>query len=762
MALDFDALFGTRDFLGDVGGGPTPGKPPKGSEADSFFFDAPPGEDDAPPTAPHEVERDALLVLLDCQKLMFEPNAEGRVPFEVAVECIELLYKNTVLCSERDHVGLLLYGTREMNNTYEFPNIYSFHDLSPPTATRVKELRQLRAARADFETHVGSCPGAFAMDEGLWAAHNAFLHSAKRFATKRVLIFTGDDNPCKGAAARRDKCFSRARDMAAAGITIELLALRKGLPHQRGSASPPSSARLHRPGGHSTGSSPHDRGSAGPTDPHSLSLRPAGTGFGFLARGVSFSQSPGETPHRRRDTHGTASGTPGGGGAGAGSGSGADPGESFDAEIFWRHLVYGCDPEGLDRKRIGLDAKSNVEDLVQTFRQRAHPKRSQGRLLVQIGGGPWDRPAFAVAVYNPIRRETRRTPVSVEALTNSPVVTQTRFLCAETADVLDYKDMLQTLQVGPERIEFRPEELKDIRTQFGDPGLRILGFKPTSRLKPKYHMGPCGFLQPDDSQVANSGRVYRALWTKMLELRMFAVGELIARQGSPPRLVALVAVKEPAPSAFDEPLPQMCDGLYAVPLPYADDIRPLRLPPPPEVGDADALKRQVDKAKRFMRAMRKPCLDPRDITNPALQKHYSVLQSVALDEDCPKDMEDLTVPDYPYMREKGLNALFGDFAKAVYPDGYSAAALVGGTYGKHKAGDGDSMPPPKAPKVDVAGLDFAALARDGALASLTVPQLRQHLRDEGLARDGAKAQLVKRIEDHYLGVGASGAGAGSG
>ena len=54
---------------------------------------------------------------------------------------------------------------------------------------------------------------------------------------------------------------------------------------------------------------------------------------------------------------------------------------------------------------------------------------------------------------------------------------------------------------GGERVYFDKEEIRQIKTQFGDPGLKLLGFKDQSRLKPYHHVKHSSFLYPDDESI---------------------------------------------------------------------------------------------------------------------------------------------------------------------------------------------------------------------------------------------------------------------
>eukprot|EP00756_Hemistasia_phaeocysticola_P019072 Hpha_TRINITY_DN15637_c0_g1::TRINITY_DN15637_c0_g1_i1::g.98488::m.98488 len=138
------------------------------------------------------------------------------------------------------------------------------------------------------------------------------------------------------------------------------------------------------------------------------------------------------------------------------------------------------------------------------------------------------------------------------------------------------------------------------------------------------------------------------------------------------------------------------------------------------------------------------CLCPHLLISayPALQQHYMVLQSLALDEATPGEIDDLTLPDLGYMKGSGLGKMFGELRRAVYPDGYCAQAMIGAPLKRPAITAGPGSP--KAPRIDVSAYDFDALVRDHKLNKLTVPELKQHLSDLGLSRIGVKAALIAR------------------
>ena len=135
----------------------------------------------------------------------------------------------------------------------------------------------------------------------------------------------------------------------------------------------------------------------------------------------------------------------------------------------------------------------------------------------------------------------------------------------------------------------------------------------------------------------------------MLDLQQYAVCRLIAKKGSLMRFVALLPQSEKAD--LDGRL-VVAGGMHMVFLPYADDLRDVRLPrteDPDAEGEegarelADQLK---DKAKVVIAKMSMREFDPSLIFNPALQRHYAGVQAMALQEPLDEsELEDELQPD---------------------------------------------------------------------------------------------------------------------
>ena len=77
------------------------------------------------------------------------------------------------------------------------------------------------------------------------------------------------------------------------------------------------------------------------------------------------------------------------------------------------------------------------------------------------------------------------------------MLTYIKFSLQETAEILMPQDMKKAQIYGGKQICFEQEEVKEMK-QFGDPGLKLMGFKPRSAIKKYFHVKPASFLYPDE------------------------------------------------------------------------------------------------------------------------------------------------------------------------------------------------------------------------------------------------------------------------
>lgn len=224
-----------------------------------------------------------------------------------------------------------------------------------------------------------------------------------------------------------------------------------------------------------------------------------------------------------------------------------------------------------------------------------------------------------------------------------------------------------------------------------------------------------------------------------MKLNRFAVAFL----GSPsrPQLVALVAQDEIITAGGQVEPPGM-NMLY---LPYADDIRHVEeLHPDPDIAPR-ATDDQVKKAAALMKRIDLKDFSVCQFANPALQRHYAVLQALALEEDEMPEVNDETVPDEEGMSRPGVVKTLEEFKLSVYGENYE----------EEEAGKGKVSEASKKRKAisETASkkckeYDWADLADNGKLKELSVVELKYYLTAHDLPVSGKKEALISRILSH--------------
>eukprot|EP00760_Papus_ankaliazontas_P039162 PhM_4_TR9502/c0_g1_i2/m.6574/K10884/XRCC6, KU70, G22P1; ATP-dependent DNA helicase 2 subunit 1 len=703
-----------RTSTGGLGGGRTTGGG-GGGGADS---------------AAHKVrsDRDAVLFLVDCQKSMFEPKVdkgtgETSTPFSNALRCVIQFMHDKVFASERDLVGLMFYGTEQKLNHFDFPGIFMFHGMDMPSATRIQELEIVASSAKDkaqydeFVRCVGHCPKPFPLSEAFWAALHTFHHIAsKGIGFRRIFIFTDDDNPPQTDNIERTKCLTRARDLVEADILLEVFAFRRGVDSgikaEPLSLSPPSmkSATKGTGSGGGSGHVPSSllstligHASGGEHRRHSPPI-PETTSVPAVASATvkPSSHSPAR-PEIEDD------GTP-----------------PFNATVFWDHIVFS--PEDSYTGSVHVNCSETFSAMLSDVKRRIFTKRAVASFSIRMGPSK-HAPQMCVQMYNPLMRAGRPKHSWLEAATNAPLVSESKRVCRGTGAELSEADVVRVADYGGCTVAFSSKELREMSTQFGSSELQILCFVQQSWLKPKYNIGHSAFLYPNEGVGKGSTKMFAALVRSMTAQAKIGIGQLVPRSGASPRLCALLPSEEQMDMDGNQVSPP---GLWVVNLPYADDYRSLSFEATTKPEDD-----LVDMAKRVIRRISADF--PRDgVPNPALQWHYTMLQNLAVGEEMRDDQVpvDMTLPDFEGMmkHKKALDA----FQNAVFSADYNADNVAGVT-----AYD----PLAKKPKLDISTIDFVALYNANQLDTLTLPPLKQFLKDRDESLSGLKKDIVQRVRD---------------
>ncbi|MCJ1459276.1 ATP-dependent DNA helicase II subunit 1 [Mycoblastus sanguinarius] len=435
------------------------------------------------------------------------------------------------------------------------------------------------------------------------------------------------------------------------------------------------------------------------------------------------------------------------------------PDHDFDRSKFYDDIIYNSSPtdpdapapiSGTTAPSSTADGISLLQSLLSSINSKAVAKRALfSSIPLEIG------PGFKISVKGYIifkRQEPKRSCyVWLEGERPQIATGVSTQMADDTARAVDKDEIKKAYKFGGEQITFTPEEVSELR-HFGDPGIRIIGFKPMSMLPIWANIKPSTFIYPSEDDYVGSTRVFSALQQKLLTDQKMAVAWFVARKNAVPVIAAILPGAEKLDGNGAQIIPP---GMWLTPLPFADDIRQN-----PETQLIRAPEELIDRMREVVQQLQLPKAqyDPRKYPNPALQWHYRILQALALEEDIPEKPDDKTVPKYkqidkragPYVIDWG-NELHKEHAewsksnetaslstKRSAPSGKDELAVRG--VKKAKTGDSDG------------GIDDGQMKKafeKQTIAKMTIPQLKSWMQPKGINVSGKKSDLVERAEAYF-------------
>lgn len=311
----------------------------------------------------------------------------------------------------------------------------------------------------------------------------------------------------------------------------------------------------------------------------------------------------------------------------------AKQGEDFDKTKFYDDIVYkGEDDSG---NAVSSNAMTRFEDMRNAITAKQAPRRALMTSRIELA------PNLQIGVKGYLlykRLEPSRSHYIYEGGEKLKTVkgTTTR-LNEDTAQEVTPAEVKKAYKFGGETISFTVEEIKKIRN-LGEPIIRVIGFKSMKFLEVWHNVKHATFLYPSEDEITGSTRTFGALHHKLLKDNIMGLVWYIARRNAAPVLCAMVASAE----KIDDGKQTVPPGLFLIQLPFMDDIRQN-----PELPLLVAPGQLINKMRDVIRQLHKPNgYNPSKYSNPALQKHYKILQAIALEEELPEHFEDQTVPKY--------------------------------------------------------------------------------------------------------------------
>jgi len=334
-----------------------------------------------------------------------------------------------------------------------------------------------------------------------------------------------------------------------------------------------------------------------------------------------------------------------------------DRGYTFDRSRFYNDIVYSSTPSDPDApapltadvkaaSSTARDGISLLQSLLSSIASRSAPRRAL------FSNMPFEiAPGLKISIKGFIilkRQEPKRTsyvylpPDSDKA---QLAVGSSTLLADDTARTVEKVEIRRAYKFGGETISFSDEEIANIRN-FGEPVLRIIGFKPLSMLPLWATYTKSTFIYPSEEEFIGSTRVFSALHQKLLKDKKMGVAWYIPRRNAVPKLAAIIPGSEHNNEEGEQTMPP---GLWVKPIPFADDIRDA-----PDTHPVRAPDTLVDAMRVIVQQLQLPkgVYDPHKYPNPSLQWFYRILQALALEEDLPEQPEDKTLPRWKQIHKR--------------------------------------------------------------------------------------------------------------
>lgn len=439
-------------------------------------------------------------------------------------------------------------------------------------------------------------------------------------------------------------------------------------------------------------------------------------------------------------------------------------GYTFDRSKFYNDIVYSATPSDPDApaplasdiKPASSSAKDGIsllQALLSSVASRASPRRALfGNLPFEVG------PGLKISVKGFIllkRQEPKRTSyiyLPSDGEKAQVAVGSSTLMAEDTARSVEKVEVRKAYKFGGETVSFTEDEMAKIRF-FGDPVIRIIGFKPMAMLPIWANYKHNTFIYPSEEEYVGSTRVFSALQQKLLKDQLFGLAWFIPRKNAVPTLAAVYPSAEKRNEEGEQIMPP---GLWIKPLPFADDIRE-----PPETNSIKSPDELTDAMRVILQQLQLPkaIYDPSKYPNPSLQWFYKILQALALEEDLPEAAEDRTLPHWKQIHKRAGQYVvdFGDALEKNYAEWQreNKGNLHPTSNGAAKRSQPASMPGGKKVKMEASedggpcDDDMRSAYQKDAVSKFTVAQLKAFLSTKGVGTAGKKTDLVNAVIQYF-------------
>jgi len=171
-------------------------------------------------------QNDAVIFVIDCAKPMHlpKPGAEGgKNNLSEVLNAACSFMKTKIISSNKDRIGIVFHTCQAMKNPLDLASIHVFRALEIPDATIIKDLEKYSREPLLFESTF--CPVQVPesqLSDVFSVCHHLFQGIEKLNYSKRIFLFTNNDNPNGANKHEQARAIQKMRDLYEQDVDIEL------------------------------------------------------------------------------------------------------------------------------------------------------------------------------------------------------------------------------------------------------------------------------------------------------------------------------------------------------------------------------------------------------------------------------------------------------------------------------------------------------------------------------------------------------------
>ncbi|XP_076179600.1 X-ray repair cross-complementing protein 6 isoform X2 [Ptiloglossa arizonensis] len=176
--------------------------------------------------------RDGIFFVIDATPPMFENDPTEEIPY--FLQCIrqyEEILKQKLVWNRQDWVGLILFGTEKCDEDSEIKHILTLQKLNPVSVDNLKEMIKIDKGRKwEYYKDIASS-AAYPLHDVLWHAARTFSSIDVTMASRRVILFTCQDDPFLTDQNERHRIRIKATNYSDLGLQLSVVGLGENWNH---------------------------------------------------------------------------------------------------------------------------------------------------------------------------------------------------------------------------------------------------------------------------------------------------------------------------------------------------------------------------------------------------------------------------------------------------------------------------------------------------------------------------------------------------